>query len=264
MGYAVVGKVIEIASDVTTLNIGDVVFVSAPHMSEIVCPANACIKIPENVKPQNAIVFTNLLTAFNGILDSRIKLGDVVVISGLGVLGQLAVQMAKMSGATVIGIDVFDVRLDNAKKSGADYVFSAKNADDIALEVRKVTNNRGADLIIEVSGNQKALHQAIRMAAYDGVVTCLGWYQGNCADINLAEEFHHNRITLRSSQTCGIDPQIKNTWDDVRKQNVCCDLLSKLDLDGLITTIIPFDQAQQAYETIDENPNSVIQVVLEY
>jgi threonine dehydrogenase-like Zn-dependent dehydrogenase len=264
MGYSLVGEIVEKANDVTDLEIGDKVYVNAPHTSEVVKPASACIKLPKNIKTENAVIFTNLMTAYNGILDSRIKLGDVVVVSGLGVLGQLVIQMAKMSGAAVIGIDVIDERLKQAKEYGADYVFSSVKSKDVALEVKAVTQNRGADLVIEVSGNQKALHQAIRMAGYDGVVTCLGWYQGDCSAINLSEEFHHNRVSLRSSQTCGIDPSISNLWNDKRKTDTCVELLGKLKLDNLITNIISFEQADEAYKLVDTKPEEVIQTVLKY
>jgi threonine dehydrogenase-like Zn-dependent dehydrogenase len=263
MGYSLVGEIIEKSPDVKEFDIGDIVYSSGPHLSEIVMSVDSIIKIPKNVSPEQAVVFTNLLTAYNGILDSRIKLGDNVVVSGLGVLGQLVVQMAKMSGATVIGVDMFEKRLEIAKINGADYVFSAKNSD-VAYDVKKVTGGKGADLVIEVSGNQKALHEAIRMAAYDTVVTCLGWYQGECSMLNLAEEFHHNRVTLRSSQTGGIDPAIANMWNSNRKTQICCSLLSKLKLDNLITQIIPFENAADAYEIVDKNPEQAIQVVLKY
>jgi threonine dehydrogenase-like Zn-dependent dehydrogenase len=88
MGYANVGKVVEVGAAVNEIKVGDIVYSNAPHQSQIIEPESAAIKIPQNVKPECAIFFTNLMTAYNGILDSRIKLGDTVVVSGLGVLGQ--------------------------------------------------------------------------------------------------------------------------------------------------------------------------------
>lgn len=264
MGYSAVGEVVELGEEVNNVKAGDIVYMNAPHQSESVKWEAELTKLPENVKPEEAVVFTNLMTAFNGVLDSRIKLGDNVVVSGLGVLGQLVVQMAKMSGAaTVIGVDVFPKRLKTARENGADYVVNS-NEEDGALAVRKLTGNKGADLVIEVSGNQKALNNAIRMAGDDTVVTALGWYQGSCGDINLSEEFHHNRIILRSSQSGNSDPSIRGMWDHGRKVKACIRLLSQLKIDNLITHRIPFEKVSEAYEMIDKDPSELIQVVLTY
>mgnify|MGYP002408773811 CR=1 FL=1 len=265
MGYANVGRVIEAGPEVKNVKVGDVVYSNAPHQSHVIKTEDEVIKIPKGVKNENAVVFTNLLTAFNGILDSRIKLGDTVVISGLGVLGQLVSQMVKMSGAfRVIGVDVIPKRLEAAHENGTDIVLNASEYEDAALEVRKLTHGKGADLVIDVSGNHQALNSAIRMAGNDTVVTALGWYQGYCDKLNLSEEFHHNRITLRSSQTCMIDPAISQMWNDERKKETCIELLSKLKIDNLITYRIPFEDAAKAYELIDLHPEELIQVILTY
>ena len=252
-------------TEVKNIKVGDIVYTNAPHQSQVVKWEGSIIKIPDNVKPEHAVILTNLMTAYNGILDSKIKLGDTVVVSGLGVLGQLVIQMVKMSGAfKVIGVDVIQKRLDAALQNGADLVFNSAKLEDVALEVRKQTNFKGADLVIEVSGNQRALQNAMRMAGNDTTVTALGWYQGSCTALNLAEEFHHNRITLRSSQTCMIDPAISNMWNDERRTEACVALMSKLKLDNLISHRIPFEEVANAYEMIDNHADEVIQVVLTY
>jgi len=265
IGYSNVGKVTEVGNQVKDIKPGDIVYSHGPHQSIVVKPADEVVKLPDFVKPEHAIFFTNLMTAYNGILDSPIKLGDTVVVSGLGVLGQMIVQMAKMSGAfQVIGIDLFDLRLQTALANGADYVFNPAECKDIAYEIRKLTRNKGADLVIEVTGNQKALNEAIRIAAPDSTVTALGWYQGACSNLDLSEEFHHNRIKIRSSQTAGIDPAISHMWNKERKTETCLKLLSRLKLDNLLTHKIPYDNISDAYRLVDENPEKIIQVALTY
>lgn len=265
MGYANVGKVIETGSGVKDLKVGDIVYSQSPHQSQLVIDRHAAMKLPGNIKPEHGVFFTNLMTTFNGILDTRIKLGDTVVVSGLGLLGQLVMQMSKMSGAfRAIGIDLFEKRLEVALENGADGVYNPKTCEDIAYEVRKQTEMKGADAVIEVSGSAKALKEAIRIAAPDTTITALGWYQGQCTDLDLSEEFHHNRITIRSSQTCYIDPQITHMWDNDRKVKTCIELLGKLKLDNLITHRIPYDNVASAYKMIDKDPKDVIQAVLTY
>ena len=265
MGYSNVGKVVEVGKAVTDIQVGDLIYADAPHQSQIIKPAKNVIKLPETLKPEQAIFFTNLMTAYNGILDSDIKLGDTVVVLGLGVLGQMIVQMAKMSGALqVIGVDLFEKRLEAAQLNGADYVFNARTTRDLAKEVRGLTNNKGADRVIEVTGNQKSLNEAIRIAAPDTTVTAMGWYQGACTAIDLSEEFHHNRITVRSSQTGSVAPGIAHMYNYERKVRTCIELLGKLKLEQLITHKVHLDDIQSAYMKIDTDPSDIIQIAITY
>lgn len=265
MGYANVGKVIEVGSGVRAVQVGDIVYAHAPHQSQIVKKEADLVKLPSSVNPEHAVFFTNLMTTFNCILDASIKLGDVVVVSGLGVLGQLLVQLARLSGAfRVYGVEVFEKRADVALLNGADAVFNPRLCEDVAHEIRKLTNGRGADITIEASGNDKALNEAIRIAAPDTSVIALGWYQGPCHNLDLSEEFHHNRISIRCSQTGSVNPCLRHMWDFERKKQVVLELMPKLRLDNLITHRIPYDQVAEAYEMIDQNPGETIQVVLTY
>ncbi len=265
MGYANVGRVIEAGPGVSYIKAGDLVYSSAPHQSEAVKAESEVIKLPEGLKPEYGVFFTNLMTTFNGILDSHIKLGDTVVVSGLGVLGQLVAQMAKMSGAfKVYGIDMFELRLNAALENGCDKVFNATEGMDIAKEVRKLTNGRGADVVIEATGNSKALNEAIRIAAPETCVTALGWYQGMVKNLDLSEEFHHNRIGIKQSQTNHVDPALRHLWDEGRRAEACFSILQSLRLDNLITQSIPFDEISKAYEMVDNCPEQAIQIVITY
>jgi len=265
MGYSNVGEVIEIGRNISNIKVGDIVYSEAPHQSQVIKKENEVIKLPEGIKPEYGVFFTNLLTSFNIILDSKIKLGDVAVVSGLGVLGQLSLQMVKLSGAfKVFGVDLFEKRLKVALENGAYKVYNPKTVQDIAYDIRKETNKKGADISIEVSGNQKALNEVIRIAAPDTTVIAAGWYQGKCSDLNLSEEFHHNRIIIRCSQTGEINPEIRHVWNFERKITFCLELLKKLRFDNLITNKIPFEDAPEAYKLIDKKPEDIIQILLKY
>ncbi len=264
MGYASVGRVTEVGAGVTTILPGDVVYINAPHQTHAVKNENQVIKLPKGLKPEYGIFFTNLMTAFNAILDTKIKLGDTVAVSGLGVLGQLAAQMCRLSGARVIGVDPIEKRGAAAMENGMAIHISPLSVPDAAMEIRKLTNNKGPDAVIEVSGNIKALNEALRIAAPDTAVTAAGWYQGSCSNLSLSEEFHHNRIALRCSQTGSTNPEIRHMWDVTRKEKTCMSLLTQLKLENLITTRIPYDSIAEAYRTIDTDPAQVIQTVITY
>ena len=265
MGYANVGRVIEVGTEVKNIKIGDIVCSSAPHQSEVVKPEADVIALPEGLKPEYGVFLTNLMTTLNGILDSHIKLGDTVVVMGLGVLGQLVAQMAKMSGAfTVYGIDMFETRLRAALENGCDQVFNPQTCSDIAKKIRKLTKNKGADVVIEVTGNSRALNEAVRIAAPETSVIALSWYQGMIQGLDLSEEFHHNRIGIKQSQTNNLDPAFRNLWDNDRRIESCLKILGKLKLDNLITQKIPYDEVATAYELVDKNPEKAIQVLITY
>lgn len=203
--------------------------------------------------------------ACNALLDGEHSFGNVLVIFGAGVIGQMLTQMARMAGfGMVIVVDLLSNRLELAKESGADIVLKADEVKDIAVEVRKNTNNKGADLVIECSGAYQALHQAIRCAVYNGTVVVSSFYTGEGKGLSLGEEFHHNRIKLVSSQMGGINPALSGNWDSLRRTEYVIGLLNNLNLKPLITHRIPFNEAASAYEILDKKPNEAMQVVLEY
>lgn len=263
MGYASVGEVVEVGSKVEGIALGDIVACSAPHQEENVISAKDAVLLPKTIPAEKGILFTNLITAYNGIMDTHINLGDVVVISGLGVIGQLLVQMAKMSGAyKVYGIDVLEKRRNAAIENGCDEVFDP-TVCDVAMEIRKRTQNRGADKVIEASGNGRALNEAIRIAAPETTVTALAWYQGALSAVDLSEEFHHNRIGIKQSQTGAMDPVFSNLWNYPRRVETCLHILENLKTDNLFTEFC-YDEIQSAYQMIDKEPGKVIQAVITY
>lgn len=263
MGYASVGRVTETGKDVSGIKVGDIVACSAPHQEENVIDACQAVILPDGISPEAGILFTNLITAYNGIMDTHIHLGDVVVVSGLGVIGQLVVQMARMSGASrVYGIDVIEKRRKAALENGCDEVFHPSEKD-VALEIRKRTSNRGADKVIEASGSPRALNEAIRIAAPETTVTALAWYQGGLSSVDLSEEFHHNRIGIKQSQTGTVDPSFSNLWNYPRRVEMCLEILNKLKTENLMTTF-DYEDIASAYQIIDKEPEKVIQVMITY
>ncbi|MDO4272188.1 MAG: zinc-binding alcohol dehydrogenase [Eubacteriales bacterium] len=264
LGYSNIGKVTEIGEGVKDFSIGDIVFSASSHQSHIVKPAKEFIKLEKDIDPKKAVVLFNLKTTYTAILDAKIKLGDVVVVSGLGLLGQLCVQMAKLSGAfQVYGIDIYENRRKAALENGCDEVFDPIETKDIAMEIRKRTNNRGADVVMEVSGNSKALQEAIRIAAPDTDVIVVSWYQNEARGLYLGDEFHHNRIGVKQSQSAHVAPEFAHMYPEERRQKALQHIIGKLSLDSLLQ-VMDFDSAPEAYKTIHDHPDQVIQVVFSY
>ena len=265
MGYSNVGEIVETGPEVRGLKVGDIVQTSAPHQSMVVMHRAGCNLLPAGLKPEYGVFWTNLVTAFNGILDTRIKLGDTVVVFGLGALGQMVAQLAKMNGAMqVIGVDALASRCKIAAENGADHVFDTTKVRDVAAAVRELTGGKGPDSVIEVSGNSRALNEAVRTAAFEGDITVISWYQGEMQGLNFSEEFHHNRPRIRASHTTAIDRGISNTWDMARRAAVCRELIGRLKFSNMATDIFDYDDAAAAYRAIDEKKADMLQAILKY
>lgn len=260
-GYENVGEVIELGENVKKLKLGDKVFSHHCHETGYISDEGALIKLEEDLSPELGIFIALARVAHNGILDARINLGETVAVFGLGVVGQLVAQMAKASGAeTVIGIDLYENRLNMAKKLGADAVLNPKT-EDIGIAVMKLTSNRGADVAIECSGAYTALHEAIRTVGYNGIVVSLSYYQGAGKSLYLGEEFHHRRVQIKCSQNGGTDPALPH-WTNNRRTEAVMKLLYRLRLKELITHVYNFEDAAKAYEMVDKHPSEALLVVL--
>ena len=241
------------------------VLTSQPHQTESVVNADDVVKLSEDIDPLLGIFIPNVSTTFNGILDSHINFGETVTVFGCGLLGQLLIQQTKLSGAgQVIAVDMIDKRLEIASLSGADILLNPKKEKDIVLKIRRLTSNIGSDVVIDVSGSDKALHEAIRTTAFQGTVVAMSWYQGGASNLLLGEEFYHNRITIKCSQTGSIDPALSTRWNHQRRMSMVLKLLKTLKLRESISHRFSFSDIASAYKLIDQNPEEVLQVVVEY
>lgn len=270
-GYEAVGQVSEIGSDVTKVREGDIVYGGEwygwTHKTTHILTEDAALRqrIPAHVNPKLGVFVPLLQTSFNGILDSQVNLGETVVIFGAGIVGQLALQFLKLSGAEVVVVDLIGERLEIAKKLGADEVINGLNIN-AGEYIKDKTGGRGADVCIEAAGNDLALQEAIRCCAYSGKVISLGFNPNPASHLNLGEEFHHNRISIICSQIGGVNPALLNRWDVYRVEDAVVKMLyeGKLNLEPLITHEFDFRNGQEAFNLADKNPQAALQIILRY
>jgi threonine dehydrogenase-like Zn-dependent dehydrogenase len=267
-GYEECGKVIETGDAVAKVKIGDVIYGTWQHRTHhVVSEDYAAGRIlPENLDPILGIFSQMTAIAYNGILDAGIRLGETIAIFGLGVPGQICSQMAKRSGARVIGIDMMDKRLKLAQENGwVDIAINGKDGD-IAERIKELTRGKGADVAIEVSGNYSALHEAIRSVAYSSRVVALGFYQGAGQTLFLGDEFHHNRVNVICSQISGVAPELSYRWNVERMVHRGIDLQAEgvLHLKPLITHTFPLSKVAEAYELLNSQDEGAMQVVLDF
>jgi threonine dehydrogenase-like Zn-dependent dehydrogenase len=205
--------------------------------------------------------------ALAAIHDANIKVGDQVAIFGMGAIGLIAVQMAKLNGAgKVIAIDLVPERLKLAEELCADLTFDPVKCD-VGVAIKEATGGYGVDVAMELAGSYTALQQAIRCVHQEGLVVTAGYYGDSSDHLDLAREWHHNRITLRSSMPVwNCSHRNQPMWNLSRIERVAINLLEerKLNVKPLIWERIPFEQASKAYELISNAPGSKAKILLTY
>jgi len=267
MGSWAAGVVAEVGPKVTRFKPGDHVHGEWKHRQTAIMPEGALYAIPDGVDDETMVFSDPARFALGGIHDAAIKLGDRVAIFGLGAIGMLALQMARLNGATeLFCVDPIPERLDLAMALGADLGINPLESDS-GMVIKEATGGKGVDVAIDVSGKYSALQQAIRCVHREGLVVTISFYGDTVGTLDLASEWHHNRITLRSSMPVwGCTHRCQPMWDLARLERTAVDLLAqgKLTVKPLIGARIPFERAAEAYSMIDQGLSSGVKIALTY
>ena len=266
-GYEEVGEVVEVGADAKDIAVGDRVWGTWGHRAFTTQKAErASRRILSPVADPRIGIFSQIAAiGLNVTLDADIHVGETVAVFGLGVPGQIAAQLARLNGARVIGVDNIAGRRALATELGADEVIDAGEGQ-VAERIRDLTDGRGADVCLEITGNYRALHEAIRSVAYSSRVCAAGFMQGDGAGLRLGEEFHHNRVQVICSQISGVAPALQHRWNEYRLASTAMDLATRgrLRLTDLITHTMPIEQAPEAFQLLDNNAQDALQVVLTF
>lgn len=267
LGYEEVGEIVEVGPSVLQVKVGDRVFGTWGHRTaHTMSEADAADRlVPDGADPRIGIFSHIGAVALNGVHDARVRMGDLVVVFGLGVPGQIVSQIARASGATVVGADPVAIRREMAMKLGIDRVLDPTQGS-IADIIKSETGGRGADICIEVSGAAPALAEAMRTVAYASRVVAMGFFQGELRGVQLGDEFHHNRIELISSQISGVAPDASHRWSKLRLWQTAVRLQheGRLNLLPLITDIVAFDDASALFARLDTGDPAILQSVLRF
>ena len=138
--------------------------------------------------------------------------------------------------------------------------------DSLAKTVRELNQGEFPDVVIECTGVVAALKSALQCAGLGGLVVAAGMYSGNAAAFSFAEEFLHNRITLRATMTKWGCPSRFYRWDTDRilRETFLLMAARRLELTDFVSARFPFFQAQEAYEAIKRDPSKHLKVALTY
>ncbi len=165
----------------------------------VAVPARHVYRIPEGVSMEEAALAEPAATAAYAVRRAKIQMGDTVLVIGDGPIGQLAAQLARISGAAkVIVAGSWDEKLRIARDCGAGATINYHN-EDIAAAAQRLTGGAGPDVIIESSGNQGALGQAVKALKPGGTLVLISWYQDTEVPVQL-----NNMIAKDCTVICSL------------------------------------------------------------
>ncbi|MCK5633132.1 bi-domain-containing oxidoreductase, partial [bacterium] len=278
LGYSCSGKVIAVGKKVKTLRIGDCVACAgaglANHADIVAVPENLVVRLSNEKQLKKASLTTIGSIALQGIRRANLQLGETVCVIGLGLLGQIVVQLAKLSGCRVIGVDVIPERMEQAKRLGAFATFNALH-DDVKKEIEFLTEHYGADstIITAASKSDSIVQQAMEVTRKKGRVVLVG-------DVGLNIErspFYKKEIDFLISCSYGPGrydsayeqegkdyPYAYVRWTENRNMQAFVQLIEngQIDIDSLIADEVPLTSIEKAYDSL-KNPQN-LGIVLSY
>lgn len=256
-GYQVVGRVLAAGKE-TDYVPGDRVFARHPHQDRFTIAAEPAlvVRLPGEIDDASATFINLTRVALTGLLDVPVRVGEVAVVFGQGVVGMMCARLARLAAATVVVVDPFPGRRELALRYGAD---AAVAPADAAEAVAGLSRGRGADVVYEASGAAAALQAALEVVAVEGEIVALSLYGTTPVPLRLVPEFHYRRPRITSSQAGN-----QRRWDWVRRTEATVELLKKMSMAEMIGERIPFAEAARAYATIDRQPQDNLGVLLTY
>jgi len=267
-GYAAVGRVISLGEDVHASWQGQKVFAFHPHESHFVTEVTNLHRLPENLSLETAVLLPFMETAVSFLMDGQPMIGEQIAILGQGIVGLLTTALlADFPLSSLVTADHFGLRREWSRRVGAHAALDPAVAD-MQEQMRAYFGERqpylGFDLVYELTGDPQALHQAISLAGYDGRVLIGSWYGQKQASLNLGGRFHRDHIKLISSQVSSIAPRWRGRFDHTRRMQIAWMMLAGYQPQKLITHHFPLAHADQAYQLLDQTPESTIQVIFTY
>ncbi len=280
MGYSSAGEITAVGEGVTKFRIGERLACSgsgfACHAEYVAVPQTLCAPIPDGVPEEEAAFVALGAIALHSLRLAELQLGDRVVIIGLGLLGLLAVQIAKAWGCRVLGLDVAPNKVDIARQLGADSAV-AGNKDSVIAAGRTFLGTQGADAVIIFASTQsnEPLELATDLARVRGRIVVPGLVS---LDVP-RRTFYEKELGLKVSRAWGpglYDPDYEERgrdyplpfvrWTAWRNMEAFLQLLAQgsVQVKPLITHRFPIERATEAYQLISEGKEPYIGIVLTY
>jgi predicted dehydrogenase/threonine dehydrogenase-like Zn-dependent dehydrogenase len=275
LGYSNAGVALEVGEGVSALKAGDRIASNGPHAEIVRVPANLCARIPDSVPDEHAAFTVISVIALEGLRLAQPTLGETFVVTGLGLIGLIAVQLLRAHGCRVLGIDFDPRKAELARHFGAETVVLSNGEDPVAAAER-LTLGRGVDgvLITAATKSNEPVHHAALMCRKRGRIVLVG-----VTGLQLSrDDFYRKELSFQVS--CSYGPGRYDSayeegghdypygfvrWTAQRNLEAVLDMMAngRLDVAPLITHRFPFDRATEAYELM-QTPAFYLGILLEY
>jgi 2-desacetyl-2-hydroxyethyl bacteriochlorophyllide A dehydrogenase len=268
-GYANVGRILALGAEVKDYAPGDIVLSIGNHATHVTISAEAplVIPVPANVSPEEATFGILGSVAAHGMRIARVEQGEYVAITGMGLVGQLALQMAAQTGReALVAVDLSCARLDFARAHGATHTLHPPT-DDLPAAIHRLTEGRGLDCSIEASGFPELLPQLFDLARVGGRVVVLGSIWHRKVEVDFMP-FHLKELTLVSAHQprCPTTPSPYFPWTQQYNRRQALKMIGdgRLEVRSLITHRLPFTAADAAYTLLRNRTDEALGVLLEF
>lgn len=262
LGYCNVGRIAEVGAGVLGYTAGERVISNGKHAEVVSVPVNLCAKVPDPVSDEEAAFTVLGAIALQGIRLAQPTLGETVVVTGLGLVGLLTVQLLRAHGCRVLGLDFDREKLAMARRFGAEVVDLAAGQDPVkATEL--YSRGRGVDAVIVTAATKSSepMHQAALMCRKRGRIVLVG-----VTGLELSrDDFFKKELTFQVSASYGpgrYDPNYEEKgqdypvgfvrWTEQRNFEAVLDMMAdgRLDVKPLISHRFAIADAAQAYELV--------------
>ncbi|MFZ4723500.1 MAG: bi-domain-containing oxidoreductase [Phycisphaerales bacterium] len=275
LGYCNVGSVMQAGGGVSGFEVGDRVVSNGKHAEAVCVPINLCAKVPPQVSDEEAAFTVLGAIALQGIRLVQPTLGETVVVTGLGLIGLVTVQLLRAHGCRVLGLDFDPAKLELAKQFGAEVVNLGAGADPVAA-AQAFSRGRGVDAVIVTASTKsnEPMHQAALMCRKRGRIVLVG-----VTGLELSRaDFFEKELTFQVSCSYGpgrYDPSYEEKgndypvgfvrWTEQRNFEAVLDMMAdgRLNVKPLISHRFSVTEAEQAYELVGGSAPS-LGILLEY
>lgn len=275
LGYCNVGVVVAVGAGVTQFAVGDRVVSNGKHAEVVSVPSNLCARIPDGVTDAAAAFTVLAAIGLQGIRLAQPTLGESFVVTGLGLIGLLTVQLLRAHGCRVLGLDFDREKLAAARRFGAETVDLSTGQDPVAA-ANAFSRGRGVDavLITASTSSNEPVHQAALMCRQRGRIVLVG-----VTGLELSrDDFYKKELSFQVSSSYGpgrYDPSYEEKgldypigfvrWTEQRNFEAVLDMLAsgRIEVESLISHRFPIASADRAYDLISGGDAS-LGVLLEY
>ena len=225
-------------------------------------------RVPDGGDGEDAVFLVMAAISMRGIRRSCVQLGESMAVLGLGIVGQLALSLGRLSGAMpIIGIDLDESRLERASKRGADFLVNPGDCADAVETVRERCAEDGANVVMEAIGIPAVYPLAVQLACTAGRVVALGSPRGT-VEMDFMRDVHLREVDIIGA----FQPMTPETdhvyyrWTKDRDRQLLLELMARdrLTIRDLITHRLVPEQCQDAYELLAISPQEALGVVFRW